>query len=191
MEFVYAVLGGISCKLYDDLNDNHLIGSHIQEILKGSQWILLALLSYNDFNFAVVNLIANAGNALNNWGEWNHPYETSLLCLAPLFVVISASTAQWLPLYDGICAVVCISILTIEPSFIHEEFSRRKLCTRIGLLLASLAWILIATYIGISTSLLKLYYYGVGYYSVSSLFQVYMLSTESADKQCSDKPSIV
>ena len=175
MEFLCAVLGGISCKLYDDLNDNHLIGPHIQEILKGSQWILLALLSYNDFNFAVVNLIANAGNALNNWGEWNHPYETSLLCLAPLFVVISASTAQWLSICDYTYATGFIGLMAVEPLFIKEEFSYRKLLVRIWLLISCVAWIPIAVYNGMSTSLMKVNYYIAGYFLISSCFQAYML----------------
>ena len=66
MDYLYAFLGGLLCKAYDDFNDNHMIGSHVQELLKGSQWILLTLLSYNDFNFALVNYVINALNALIN-----------------------------------------------------------------------------------------------------------------------------
>ena len=44
-----AFLAGLLAKVYDDLTDNHMINPLGQEILKGLQWMLLTLLSYNDF----------------------------------------------------------------------------------------------------------------------------------------------
>jgi hypothetical protein len=176
MDFLYAVLGGISCKLYDDLNDNQMIGPRVQEILKGTQWILLTLLSHNDFNFATINLIANAGNALNNWGEWNHPYETSLLCLAPLFLLISASTAHWLTVSDIVCSSIWIVGMFLEPMFVTEEVSKRKFYLRLfGILLALVPAIGGMLYFDISHSIIKVCMYCVGYSTTSACFQAYML----------------
>jgi hypothetical protein len=175
MEFVYAVLGGVSCKLYDDLYDNQMIGPRIQEILKGTQWILLTLLSHNDFNFTIVNLIANAGNALNNWGEWKHPYESSLLWVVPVFLVISISTAQWLTFWDVLFSILLVLMLFIEPMFIKEEFSTRKMYIRmLGVFNMSVMTIL-GFYFGVSPSIIKSTLYGTGYFLVSSCFQAYML----------------
>ena len=180
MEFVYAVLGGVSCKIYDDFNDTRMIGSHIQEILKGTQWILLTLLSYNDFNFAAINLIANAGNALNNWSEWNHPYETSLLCVVPIFLLISISTARWLAVCDILYSIGLILALLIEPIFITEEFSTRKLYIRIlGVVVTFLMAIVGFIYLGVSSSVIKASLYGTGYFLISSCFQAYKLWQEN------------
>ena len=70
-EIIYALFAGISCKVYDDFNDNNLIKSDLaKEILKGSHWILITLVSMNDFNFSVMwylmcfaNYIANQTNS--------------------------------------------------------------------------------------------------------------------------------
>lgn len=173
MDFLYAFLGGVSCKLYDDFNDNAMIGREIQEILKGTQWILLTLLSYNDFNFALINFTMNALNALNNWEEWKHPYESSLLLLTPIFLLTSFSTRMHPTLYDIGYVLVFVFTMAMEPLFIHEEFSYRKLVIRLVALIVS--------YIGVwfegivSISFIKLGYYSIGYLLTSCFFQSYML----------------
>jgi len=175
MDYLYAFLGGLSCKIYDDLNDNGMIGSHVQEVLKGSQWILLTLLSYNDFNFALINYIINGLNALNNWEEWKFSYETSLLILTPIFLLISFHTANYFSNYDLFYLVVFVLCMGLEPLIIKEEFSYRKFIVRIIALIISILGIVLGIYLGVSPSLVKISCYATGYFLFSSGFQAYLL----------------
>ena len=179
MDYLYAFLGGLLCKVYDDLNDNGMIGEHAQEILKGSQWILLTLLSYNDFNFSIFGYIANGLNALVNWNEWNHPYESALLILYPFLVCISFWSRSYLNIYDGIVILYILLTLLIEPILFKEEYSTNKFYSRMYAVVLSLIAICIAPYFNISTSLMKFLYYSLGYDIFSSGFQAYLLSKSS------------
>jgi hypothetical protein len=176
----YAFLGGVLCKVYDDLNDNHMIGGHVQEILKGSQWILLTLLSYNDFNFALLNFIGNGLNAVNNWEEWKFPYETSLLILTPLFLLISFSTRSMLNIYDILYISVFFGSMYLEPLFITEESSTCKLYMRISSTVGAIIGVLLGLYFGTSMFCIKIGFYCIGYCLVSSGFQAYLLTRSPA-----------
>jgi len=179
MDYLYAFLGGLLCKVYDDFNDNNMIGGHVQELLKGAQWILLTLLSYNDFNFALVNYVLNALNALNNWEEWKFSYETSLLALTPVFLLISFHTVKYFSLYDCAYLVVFIFCMAVEPLIIKEEFSYRKLVLRLIALINSIFGVIFGIYIGVSPSFVKLSCYCTGYCLFSSGFQAYLLTSSS------------
>ena len=176
MDYLYAFLGGLLCKVYDDFNDNHMIGNHVQEILKGSQWILLAILCHADFNFASIIFILNALNAVNNWEEWDFPYETSLLVLAPVFLLMSFHTVSYFSMYDWLYLIIFTLCMALEPLFIKEEFSYRKLMVRGCLSINTLFGICIASYFDISPSILKFSYYCLGYALFSSGFQAYLLT---------------
>jgi hypothetical protein len=180
MDYLYAFLGGVLCKLYDDLNDNHMIGGYVEELLKGSQWILLTLLSYNDFNFALLNLIGNGLNAINNWEAWKVPYETSLLILTPLFLLISFSSRAMLNIYDILYISVFFGSMYLEPIFITEESSRRKMYTRMLSTVGAIIGILLGLYFGISICCIKIGFYCFGYCLVSSCFQAYLLTRSPA-----------
>lgn len=176
MEFFYTFLGGLLCKIYDDLTDNSILKDGIfKEVLKGSQYILLTLISYNDFNFALLNYIINVGNAINNWTEWHFPYETSMLILAPFFVLISFSTRFIPQIIDYIFIFFSITTLALEPLIIKEEYSYRKFVVRLGTFLLVILSIFGGTYFGISPSFLKVSYYALGYFLFSSIFQGYLL----------------
>jgi hypothetical protein len=176
-----AFLGGFLCKVYDDLNDNHILTPLPQEILKGAQWILLTLLSYNDFNFAIFAYIANALNAIVNWNEWNHPYETSLLILYPFLVCISFWSRSYLNVYDIIVILYILLTLLLEPIFFKEEYSTNKFYSRVYALLLSVIAIFVSPYFNISPSLIKFLYYSLGYDLFSSGFQAYLLSKSSSE----------
>ena len=181
MDYLYAFLGGLSCKIYDDLNDNGMIGSHIQEVLKGFQWILLTLLSYNDFNFSLLNYIANSANAVSNWKEWNHPYESSLLMLCPLFLLVSFSSRFIPNMYDAIYVTIWLLTMILEPIIFKEEYSHKKLYSRIFASLCAVLSICIGIYVGISTSFIKVSFYCLGYCLFSSGFQAYLLLHSSPE----------
>jgi len=182
MEYVYAFLGGLSCKIYDDLNDNGFIQYEIiKEILKGSQWVLLTLLSYNDFNFSAINFIINGLNALNNWKEWNFPYESSLLMLTPFFLLISFQTRVFPNRFDWLYIFVFVACMAIEPLVISEEFSVRKLIVRILALINSCIGLIGGIYFGISPSFVKVSCYAIGYFLFSVGFQAYLLYKTNED----------
>lgn len=180
MEFILPILAGISCKLYDDLNDNKLLTNEVfKECLKGSQWILLTLLSYNDFNFAVSNYIINLLNAINNWNEWNHGYETSLLILCIFFIPISFSSrkpASYMDIFYILWFIVCMSI---EPLITTEEYSIKKFLQRCIAFVYSVSGVVIGLYFNVSMSFIKISLYAIGYTLISSIFQLYMLSQDN------------
>jgi hypothetical protein len=180
MDYLYAFLAGLLCKVYDDFNDNNMIGSHIQELLKGSQWMLLTLLSYNDFNFALINYIVNALNAVSNWKEWNFPYESSLLILAPVFIFISFRTERYFSVCDWAFLLWFTLVMAFEPLIITEEFSYRKLISRLVAVIISILGVVIGIHIGTSPSIIKVSCYAVGYSLFSSGFQAYLLTQTPA-----------
>ena len=173
---VLPLLGGISCKLYDDLIDNTIIEKPIiLECLKGSQWILLTLISMNDFNFAIAFYCMNLLNAIANADEWNEPYETSLLYIYPVLILLSFHTRQYLHIYDIVLILFNVMVFGIEPLVIKEEVSNRKLVTRVIILYCLLFVIVLGSYFSLSTSIIKIFYYSLGYTITSSIFQAYSL----------------
>jgi len=176
MDYLYAFLGGAVCKIYDDFNDNKIITNQVAlESIKGLQWTTLALLSYNDFNFTIFNYIINFGNALVNWKEWNHPYETSLLIVYPFFLLTSYSTRAYITFYDLLCIIYIFTCFVTEPSFITEEYSYRKLFIRISCILLCIIALILNNHLPVSLFMQKTLYFGIGYHLVSSCFQAYML----------------
>ncbi len=104
MDYIIPLIGGITCKLFDDLDDNNFLTNDLfREFLKGIQWITLTLMSYNDFNFSVVAFVINVVNAISNWGTaWNNGYEKSLLILYPVFLFLSYSTRKKINLIESL-----------------------------------------------------------------------------------------
>ena len=179
MEYLISFLGGLSCKIYDDLFDNKLFKNDIfEESLKGTQWIILTLMSYNDFNFTACFYLINLLNAMPNWNAWDIGYEKSLLILYPVFLLLSFSTRQSLTLFDLLYVLTFCVGMGIEPLLIKEEYSIRKLIVRSFLSISMFAWILIGHYFNVSWSFLKVAIYGLGYIITSSIFQLYMLNRD-------------
>jgi hypothetical protein len=176
MDYTYACLGGIVAKVYDDLSDNDLLDPLVGEILKGCFWILLTLLSYNDFNFSVLNYGVNALNAYSNPSGYKDPYETTLLILAPFFILISYSTAFFPSVKDLMYILTFVVGMFLEPLFVTEEFSFRKLLMRVFFCISSVVWVIVGVYMGVAPSYIKLLCFGIGYFFVSAGFQAYLLT---------------
>lgn len=180
MDVLIPILGGISCKLYDDLNDNNFLTNEVlKESLKGSQWILLSLLSHNDFNFTIIAYFVNFLNAIHNFDEWNHGYETSLLLLYPIFLFLSFSTRRSITYIEIFYLLFISCSMIFDPVVIKEEYSFRKFIQRNLVFLVSVFSVVIGFYFGISMSIIKLGLYSIGYFLTSSLFQLYMLSQDN------------
>ena len=180
MDYIVPLIGGISCKLYDDLYDNNILKNEIlKEFLKGVQWVVLTLMSYNDFNFTVIAMIANGANALFNKDGWNNPYETSLLMLYPIFLVISYQTRKSINLIEIFYLLVIFCSMIWDPIVITEEYSYRKFIQRSLVFVSSVIALIVGIYLNISMSFIKLTLYSTGYFFTSSIFQLYMLEKDN------------
>ena len=185
MEFsqiVYAILGGIICKVYDDLNDMDILRSEkINEILKGGQWMILTLLSINDFNFSILFYLIQFINYLANPNEWSNSYESSLLYLYPFLIILSFHTRRYITIPDILILVFFCIFSILEPLNIIEEISYKKLFIRsIGSIIISIL-LFISLYFNISPSIKKILLYFLGYTVISTYFQIYNLSNVPLD----------
>ena len=172
MEYIYSTLSGISAKLYDDLTDNNLLKDEImKEILKGTQWILLTLISQADFNFALPFYLTAFANSISDTEAFISPYESSLLILYPFLLLISYHTAKAFTAGDYIFVTITTLALLTEPFINSEEYSYRKLGTRF----AAFVWTLIMIrFFDFSPSVMKAIYFFLGYSFISCCFQFYM-----------------
>lgn len=189
MDYLLPLLSGIVAKIYDDLHDNNLLNNDmLKESLKGSQWILLTLLSYNDFNFSIIAYFANVLTVFSNWKEWDYPYEKSLLILYPFLILLSFPTRKMFSVLE-ILLMLGIGIgMWIEPYSIDEEYSYRKFIQRIIQTIFSILSLGIVIYFDLSSAFLKLMLFSIGYNFVSSLFQYYLINKEETKKSnASDK----
>lgn len=180
MDIFLALLGGVSCKLYDDLKDMKLIKSEkLNEILKGSQWMLLTLLSMYDFNFSILVYIINFTNSSLNPEEWSDAYESSLLYLYPILILLSFHTRKYISIGDSVVFICIVLFMSIETALVTEESSYTKLLSRSILALISIVLVSIVSYstnsFNISLSVIKIVYYLIGYTITSIFFQAYNL----------------
>jgi hypothetical protein len=181
MDNLYAALCGISGKVYDDLYDNKLTDNQtIFETLKGSQWILLTLLSYSDFNFAFLFYIINVLNFVGNPNGWKPAYENALLIFFPFLVLISYHTVNYLTLYDMSILAWFVCVMAFEPYFIPEERGFKKLISRSLITIGLLTGLAFSYIFPVSVSIRKIIVYSLGYVITSVGFQLYLLSDSTA-----------
>jgi hypothetical protein len=177
MDTLLSILGGILCKVYDDLNDMKLLSSdRLNEILKGSQWIILTLLSIYDFNFSILLYFIHYVNFIMIPSEWSNPYESSLLYIFPILILLSFQTRTYYSALDSLVFLGLVTLFAIEPLLIAEEISYRKLFFRVGCSCLGLLVILFSSHYKVSSSIIKIMWYLVGYSTTSLFFQGYELS---------------
>ena len=179
MEF-FAILGGASAKIYDDIIDNNIpMNETILESLKGLQWITLSTMSINDFNFTAVMYAFCLFNWFVNPEAFGIPYEHALLIVYPLFMLWNFPTASSFSFLDGVSIILIICIAMFEPIlhlFIdYSEGSIEKLLIRYIVGVGTMASILIGYDMGISSSILKFMIYSLSYVICSVGFQAYIL----------------
>ena len=177
MDNLSAALCGISGKVYDDLYDNKITDNQtIFETLKGSQWILLTLLSYSDFNFAFLFYIINVINSVGNPNGWKPAYEKALLIFFPFLILISYHTVKYLTPYDMSILTWFVCVMAFEPYFIPEEQGFRKLISRSLITIGLLTGLAFSYIFPVSVSIRKIIVYSLGYAITSVGFQLYLLS---------------
>ena len=189
MDNLYAALCGISGKVYDDLYDNKLTDNQtIFETLKGSQWILLTLLSYSDFNFAFLFYIINVLNSVGNPNGWKPAYEKALLIFFPFLGLISYNTVKYLTLYDMSILTWFVCVMAFEPYFIPEERGFRKLISRSLITIGLLTGLAFSYIFPVSVSIRKIIVYSLGYAITSVGFQLYLLSDSTTTTSTTTSP---
>lgn len=177
MDTLLPVLGGILCKVYDDLNDMKLLTSdRLNEILKGSQWMILTLVSIHDFNFSILLYFIHYVNSIMVPSEWSNPYESSLLYIYPILILLSFQTRTYASAADTLVFLGLVTLFAIEPLLITEEISYRKLFFRVGCSCIGLLVILFSSHYRVSSSIIKIMWYLVAYSTTSLFFQGYQLS---------------
>lgn len=173
MDYTFAAIGGISCKIYDDIVDNNIeVTDTFKEALKGIQWMILAVLSINDFNFTVFFYIINFLNFLNNNEAFSLPYEHSLLYVYPLLLFFNYNTAQVFNYIDIIPIMLCFLAGAVESYIFPEDLSNKKIISRSVACLG--AFILL--FVGLSTFMNKIILYGLFYGLTSVLFQLALIN---------------
>lgn len=170
-----ALVAGAAAKVYDDGVDmKHITNEFHIKILETLQCILLGAISINSFTFTIVILIINLLNHIANPDAFAPPYESSLLVVYPILLILSIGSMSYLTVPDIIILIYLAAILFFEPFFIKEETSPRKFIIR--LLTTILLTCVLMMQIGLSNGIYLTLMYIVGYGVVSTTYQGYSVS---------------
>ena len=171
-----GLLGGISAKLYDDIVDAKIeISDTVKECLKGVQWMILAILSMNDFNFILIFYTMSLIYYFGDSSAYSGSYESSLLLMVPFLLLLNVGAIQSLDYINIIYIILFSIILFVEPIIIQEDVSYLKLITRIIGTVMLLLLYFGSDYLQISPSIMKINMYLLGYCIISVIFQLYLL----------------
>jgi hypothetical protein len=137
--------------------------------------VLQYLLMVNDFNFSIVYYLSNLIQALLFPESYiSGPYETSLLILSVIPVVLSFPTYVPFDLISFGFGLLVILFFSIEPLFFPEEASLNKIVCRLGI--ANMYSFMLLTNMTASTPwITKLITIGLGYLYTSVIFQILKL----------------
>ena len=189
-----AFLGGLSCKLYDDLNDNIVLkkfyNTTFMEYLKGIHYISLVSVSIDDPLFFIIFYIGCFLNHLRDGDAFKEPYEHSLLySFILLFIILDyTKITNDVGLTDIIIFSVFLFSMFIEKVVMHyfvqdSEFSTSKLIIRMLALICVVLSFLLCK----SKSTKHLFTYLTGYVILSILIQYYsLLKTNNAKSAVDD-----
>lgn len=182
MDYLYAFLTGASLKLYDDLSDNKLIEENglAMHAIKGIPLIFLTLTAQNDFNFEAIFTAMNIFSLLGDPDPYRVPYVQSHFVFNFILLIVTFHTRTYFSLYDLGYILCFVSVMFLESLLIKEEFSYKKLLSRIVVSTNLGIGILISSYFGISKSVIKNSTLALGYALMSCGFQAYLLASSSA-----------
>jgi hypothetical protein len=191
----FSLLGGMSAKLYDDINDNNNLNKfkneYFMEFLKGVHFITFSSISIEDPLFFIVSYIANVLNHLSNDDAYKEAYEYSLFfSFFLLFVIIDYNKISYISFIDYLLLFVMCLNMYIEPIIMkyfvkNSEFSFAKLIIRSILFIASM----MCYTIGISKTTQNIYLYCAGYFIISIIVQCYSLCNKTTDNANHDTNS--
>ena len=172
-----AILYGILIKLYDEVIDMKLDFFNKEWMKRSVEYIIVVLqylLMVDDFNFSIVFYLANLIQAFIFPQNWEGPYETSLLILTIIPLLLSIPTYIPFTLFSLAFGIAVVLLFCIEPYYFPEEVSLNKLVFRF--ILGMLQIVLLLTNITESVPwITKLLMIGVGYIFTSVIFQLLKL----------------
>ena len=174
-----GVTGGL-VKLYDDLVDMKQIEDGI---LKESMFTLICLLfgaiSHGDFLTAFIFYFMNFANYMADSTAWKNNKEKSILLTFPVLLLVTFNKFQPIHQYDyGLFGVLMIGAF-IEAFIIKEEYSIRKLTIRmVAIVLLSMTLYYTKYSNTFTSSFTSVLMIGIGYLTVSVLFQIVQLTKE-------------
>ena len=190
---IFAFLGGLSAKLYDDIEDNEEFKElnkniFLKELLKGFHYISFMSVGLTDNLFYLLSYIGNLLHSLKNEEAFKNPYENSLIYSFSLGLLLlnyrtiyeTITTINNYELFGILFFLLC---MFIEPFFIKSEISLPKLCIRIFLLFLSV----ILYFICLCPTNKFIYLYACGYMLASSCVQFICIHKKINDENENDK----
>ena len=175
METIAAFIAGATAKIYDDgIDSGNLTDEFQKKIVETLLCFLLGGISINNFMFTVSMIIVSLVNHVVDKEAFKNPYEFSLLAVSPIFLLLSISTRTLPTSTDILLFLFIFSILSLEPIFIKEDVSARKVILRFLLLIIFITCISIN--LSISQGLFLVILYFSGYMFVSFISQLYSVS---------------
>ena len=177
---VFAILGGSTAKIYDELIDNKIqVDPVILESLKGLQWMSLTALSINNFNFNILFVSLVFLNYFFDKDAYTTPYEKSFpVLLVPLLT--NFNTIKSFYLVDlGLFVSITGGLFIDSILFKDIEISISKCIFRMILAWMAIVSFCILKYYNFNSSMITVFLYFISYTIVSSLFQLYTINQSS------------
>lgn len=181
-EIMESLIAGMSCKIYDDLQDNPLLKRYrnktFMEALKIVHIMFFTIVSLKDATFYYLFCISIILNALSNPSAYSNPYENAMLWVYPLlFFYVKQPTL--ITTQEVFYILSFLATNWFESYLSQEEFSYLKCATRLYFCIASA----VMYYKSTTPTLHHLMAYFVGYFGVSFFVQWYSVSkSKNKDK---------
>lgn len=207
--FILSIFAGFYCKIYDDMNDNELFGenkfllkykSYINEFLKGIHYLLYAFISYEYYYFSTMVAITSVFQIVL-YPDSFLEYETSGLLSAIFFIILLSfkKYKSFKSLFSDISCIftlkfVCTLLFLYGNQFIFDlyligniEYSFKKLLVRAWWSFSIFTLVVINHYKHyFSDDIICTILYFMGYFMMSCMFQIYLLTIRNNTKQSSE-----
>ena len=175
-----SLFAGISCKLYDDLDDNELLASmktpFIMELLKGFHYVSFTCISLQSAAFFYAHYLCNVLHSVFNKTAYSKPYESCLFYAFGLlfFIINPYDTILSLSWFDKLFILSGSLMMLFEPLLFVKDVSIYKLVNRFVFILVNLS-VLFFYQSEISDIVKYTSIYTIGYFLVSCIVQYYSL----------------
>lgn len=182
---ILALFLGIICKIYDDLSDNDLyshfgisyeVTPYIEDILKGFFLLGFAILSIKHPFFLILFTAINLMLYFREKQDFPS-YEFSGF-VSPILLLPFLEWNEKHDYYKNIIWSLIILVIALLSEKMHyskndkdREYSNKKLLVRFGLVLVLSCAIFFSTSLYITSDILHLFYFGLGYLFISSITQ--------------------
>jgi uncharacterized membrane protein len=128
-----------------------------------------------DFTYSLMQYLINLSSHYANSEAFSQLKEKSILYIYPIFLLLSSLSIRTLDISETILIIVCCMISFTEGYSIKEDVSLRKFLMRIIFIILVIITVIILIYFNCSTSLLKLFLFGLFYLLTSCAYQSYEL----------------